>query len=159
MNSRRSILKHAIAFAGLALASSFAFAQDVAKVPDGHISIHYYRADGAYDGWGVHLWESFEKVEGGKVTGPRAKSDAPLDGITWMAPMKPTGKDGYGVYWQVKADNFRNGKYNYIIHKGDTKDQCGKDMHWFPDKGNQVFVNAGDCNMYFSAEDAVKARK
>lgn len=157
-------------FAGTAAACGLAFAlafppsvaaQDVeiAKLPDGFVGIHYFRADGAYDGWGVHLWESYEKVEGGKVVGPKAKSDLPLSGVTWMAPMKPTGKDGFGVYWHVKADEFRNTKINYIIHKGDTKDQCGKDIAWFLPQGREVFVNSGDCNTYFSKDDALKARK
>lgn len=131
----------------------------VAALPDGHVAVHYYRPAGDYDGWGVHLWESFEKIQDNKVVGPRDKADAPLSGISWMAPMKPTGKDGFGVYWQVKANEFRNQKINYIIHKGDTKDQCGKDMYWFLPQGKEVFVNQGDCNIYFSADEAVKARK
>ena len=131
---------------------------DVVRVPDGMISRHYFRPDGAYDGWGVHFWESFEKVENGKVTGPKTKSDMPVLNIAWTAPMKPTGKDGFGLYWQLKADEFRNGKYNYIIHKGDSKD-CAKDSVWFNTQGKQVFINQGDCTAYFSVEDAIKARK
>jgi hypothetical protein len=153
----------AAAFAALTLGFGTPLARaqavpEVAKVPDGMISIHYHRPDGAYDGWGVHLWESFEKVENGKITGPKTKSDMPLPNISWMAPMKPTGKDGFGPYWQVKADEFRNGKYNYIIHKGDSKD-CVKDSAWFAPQGNRIFINQGDCTAYFSPEDAVKARK
>jgi len=160
---RRSLFAAAAVFValGFTFATPLAQAQaapEAAKVPDGMISLHYYRPDGTYDGWGVHLWESFEKVEGGKVTGPKSKSDTPLPGVTWMAPMKPTGKDGFGVYWQVKADEFRNGKYNYIIHKGDSKD-CPKDSVWFSTQGKQVFINQGDCSAYFSVEEAVKARK
>lgn len=133
-------------------------APEIAKPADGMISIHYHRPDGNYDGWGVHLWESFEKVADGKVVGGKSKSDQPIMGITWMNPMKPTGKDAFGVNWQVKADEFRNGKYNYIIHKGDSKD-CPKDSQWFSTQGNQIFINQGDCTAYFSAEEAVKARK
>jgi hypothetical protein len=162
---RRSVFRSflaATAFAAIGLGFALpAQAQTVetAKVPDGHVAIHYFRSAGDYDGWGVHLWESFEATDGTKVTGGKTKSDAPLEGVSWMAPMKPTGKDGFGVYWHFKANEFRNKKINYIIHKGDTKDQCGKDMFWFPPQGNAVFVNQGDCNMYFSAEEALKARK
>lgn len=134
-------------------------APQVAAVPDGMVAIHYFRPAGDYDGWGVHLWESFERVADGKITGGKTRSDTPLPGVTWMAPMKPTGKDGFGVYWHVKADEFRNTKINYIIHKGDTKDQCGKDMFWFLPQGRQVFVNQGDCNIYFTLDEAMKARK
>jgi hypothetical protein len=129
-----------------------------ADVPADSISLHYFRADGNYDGWGVHFWESFEKVEGDKIVGAKDKSDMPIMGITWGAPMKPTGKDGFGVYWQVKANEFRNGKINYIIHKGDNKD-CVKDSAWFLPQGRQVFINQGDCTAYFKLEDALKARK
>jgi hypothetical protein len=133
-------------------------APEVAKTPEGMVAIHYFRPDGSYDGWGVHLWESFEKVENGKIVAPKNKSDMPIAGISWSSPMKPTGKDGYGIYWQVKADEFRNGKYNYIIHKGDAKD-CAKDSVWFNNQGHTIFINQGDCTAYFSAEDAIKARK
>jgi hypothetical protein len=145
--------------AGLAAGSAQAQAPQVTPVPDGMVAIHYYRPAGDYDGWGVHLWESFEKVENGKIVGGKSRSDTPLQGITWMAPMKPTGKDGFGVYWHVKADEFRNTKVNYIIHKGDTKDQCAKDMFWFLPQGRQIFVNQGDCNIYFTLDEAMKARK
>jgi hypothetical protein len=79
-------------------------------------------------------------------------------GISWASPLMPSGKDGFGVYWQVKASEFRNGKYNYIIHKGDAKD-CTKDSVWFNTQGSTIFINQGDCTAYFSVEDAVKARK
>lgn len=143
-------------FSSVALVSG---AQEAPKLPDGHIGIHYYRADGSYNGWGLHLWESFEKVENGKVTGPKAKSDQPLQGVSWGSPMQPTGKSDFGMYWHIKADEFRNGKVNYILHKGDTKDQCGKDQAFFNPPNKEIFVNAGDCNTYFSKEEAIKARK
>lgn len=155
---RRLICLAATLATGLPLSAAHAqAATDVAKVPDGMISIHYHRKAGDYDGWGTHLWESYEKVENGKLGG-KTKSDKPLDGITWMAPMKPTGKDGFGVYWQVKADEFRNGKINYIVHKGDSKD-CPKDSTWMIDQGRQIFLNSGDCTAYFTADEALKARK
>ena len=135
-------------------------AQDIAKTPEGSVAIHYHRADGAYEQWGLHVWESFDKVKDGKIVGPKDKSDQPLSGVSWGTPMMPTGKDGFGVYWFVKASEFRNGKVNYIIHKGDSKEQCAKDIAWFPEtQGREVFVNSGDCETYFKAEDAIKARK
>lgn len=141
-------------------ALSGAHAQELVKVPDDSVAIRYFRPNGDYDGWGTHIWESFEKVKDGKVAGPKDKSDKPILDIAWTNPMKPTGKDSYGVYWIVKANEFRNGKVNYIIHKGDSKEQCGKDISWFIEtQGREVFVNSGDCNTYFKAEDAVSARK
>jgi hypothetical protein len=135
-------------------------AQEVAKVPDGSVAIHYWRPNGDYEQWGLHLWESFDKVKDGKVVGPKEKSDAPLSGVSWGTPMMPTGKDGFGIYWIAKASEFRNGKVNYIIHKGDSKEQCGKDIALFIEtQGREAFVNSGDCNTYFKAEDAISARK
>ena len=142
------------------VAGASAQAPEIAKVPDGSVAIHYHRPGGDYDNWGVHLWETFDKVKDGKIVGPKDKSDMPLSGISWTSPMMPTGKDGFGVYWFVKANDFRNGKVNYILHKLDTKDQCGKDMFWFIEtQGREAFINAGDCNIYFKAEDAMNARK
>lgn len=158
---RRLILAAAAAALAVGLGAPLARAQatpEVAKVPDGMVAIHYHRPDGSYDGWGVHLWESFEKVENGKIVAPKDKSDMPIAGISWSSPMMPTGKDGFGVYWQVKANEFRNGKYNYIIHKGDAKD-CTRDSVWFNTQGNRIFINQGDCTAYFGADDAIKARK
>jgi Bacterial pullanase-associated domain len=134
-------------------------APEVAKLPDGMVAIHYHRPAGDYDGWGLHLWESFDKIEGNKIVGPKSKSDQPLPNVTWTAPMKPTGKDGFGVYFHVKADEFRNSKVNYILHKGDVKDQCGKDIFFDARQLKQVFVNQGDCDFYTSLDDAMKARK
>jgi hypothetical protein len=149
----------AFALTGLA-AGAGAQAPDVAKVPADSIAIHYHRPGDDYAQWGVHLWESFDKIKDGKVVGPKDKSDMPIGGISWGTPMMPTGKDGFGVYWFVKANEFRNGKVNYIIHKGDSKDQCAKDMFWFIEtQGREAFINSGDCNIYFKLEDAINARK
>ena len=33
------------------------------KLPEGKVAIHYFRADGSYSGWGLHVWQSFQKIE------------------------------------------------------------------------------------------------
>ena len=131
---------------------------ELAAVPDDSIALRYYRADGKYKSWGVHFWQSFEKMQDGKVAGPKDKSDKPLAGITWGSPMEPTGTDGFGAYWIVKASEFGNTKVNYIIHNGDTK-ECEKDSTWIVPQGKQAFINARDCTAYFSLEEAMKNRK
>jgi hypothetical protein len=157
--NRRTLLNLTCSLLIAAGASTLAQAQDVAKVPDGMVAIHYNRPAGDYDGWGVHLWESYDKVVDGKpVPGSKSKSDKPLEGVTWMAPMKPTGKDAFGVYWHVKADEFRNTKVNFIIHKGDSKD-CPRDLYFISTQTKQIFVNQGNCDFFASADEAVKARK
>ena len=142
-------------------ASLPALAQEMklAAVPDDSVALHYNRPDGKYDGWGVHFWESFEKVQGDKIVGAKDKSDMPIMGISWGVPMKPTGTDDFGPYWVVKANEFRNGKINYIIHRGDSKDQCGLDKFWMLKDTKEIWVNSGDCNSYASKDDALKARK
>ena len=148
---------------GLFLLAGFAASAqtpDLVAVPDGKAALHYFRPDGKYSGWGLHVWRSFEKVNDGKVVGAKEKADAPLAGVSWGQPMPPTGTDGYGVYWLLNLSDFSNGKINYIIHSGDAKEQCGKDIAWFVEtQGTQVFVNRGDCNTYSKAEDAIAARK
>ena len=112
--------------------------------PDGVVSIHYNRCDGNYDGWGAHLWK-----DGG----------IPLPGVEWQNPMMPAGKTDFGAYWDVKANEFgSNTKVNYIIHKGDTKDQGGRDMSFDGKATKEIYVNNGDRKIYTSLEDAKKAR-
>jgi hypothetical protein len=65
--------------------------------------IHYHRADGNYDGWGLHVW-----------TGAKNPTD-------WSTPLQPTGHDAYGDIFEVPlADGATS--LSYIIHNGDTKD-------------------------------------
>jgi hypothetical protein len=144
----------------LAAFTASAQAPELVAVPEGKVALHYFRPDGNYSGWGLHVWSSFEKVSDGKVVGGKEKPDKPLPGVNWGQPMPPTGTDGYGAYWLLNLSDFSNGKINYIIHKGDAKEQCGKDIAWFVEtQGKQVFVNRGDCNSYSKAEDAIAARK
>ena len=47
---------------------------------------------------------------------------------------------------------------NYILHKGDTKDQGGKDMSFDGSASKEIWVNNGDRKIYTSLDDANKAR-
>ena len=76
-------------------------------------TIHYHRADGEYgdytsvdfnDFWGLHLWV------GAAEPNP-----------SWQQPMKPTGFDLFGPYWQVPLTDGAS-ELAYIIHRGDEKD-------------------------------------
>ncbi|MBW7883112.1 MAG: alpha amylase N-terminal ig-like domain-containing protein [Caldilineaceae bacterium] len=66
-------------------------------------TIHYHRPDGAYDGWGLHVW-----------------ADAAQETL-WAEPLAPAGSDDFGLYWEVPL---RAGaqELGFIIHKGDEKD-------------------------------------
>ncbi|WP_433449835.1 pullulanase-type alpha-1,6-glucosidase [Streptomyces sp. CA-142005] len=73
-------------------------AQDTTKAV-----IHYHRADGNYDGWGLHVW-----------TGAANPTD-------WSNPLKPVKTDAYGAVFEVPLTEGAT-SLSYIIHKGDDKD-------------------------------------
>jgi hypothetical protein len=130
------------------------------KAPEGKVAIHYYRADGAYDGWGLHVWESFQsKAEAGDEWAAKASPDMPVMKVTWFKPLPQAGKDDFGVYWLLDAKDFENGRVNYIIHKGDKKEQANQDKFFLIKDGRDAYVNSGDTKVYLSKDEAVKARK
>ncbi|MET8446421.1 pullulanase-type alpha-1,6-glucosidase [Streptomyces sp. NPDC005209] len=65
--------------------------------------VHYHRADGNYDGWGLHVW-----------TGAANPTD-------WSNPLKPVKTDAYGAVFEVPLSDGAT-SLSYIIHKGDDKD-------------------------------------
>ncbi|MFI5974742.1 pullulanase-type alpha-1,6-glucosidase [Streptomyces sp. NPDC051452] len=73
-------------------------AQDTSKAV-----VHYHRADGNYDGWGLHVW-----------TGAANPTD-------WSNPLKPVKTDAYGAVFEVPLAEGAT-SLSYIIHKGDDKD-------------------------------------
>jgi hypothetical protein len=133
MKLTRSILQAAAA--ALTLCAAVAQAQTA--------TINYNRCDANYEGWGAHLWK-----DGG----------IPLPGVEWQKPMMPSGKNDFGVYWTIKLDDFVKGRVNYIIHKGDSKDQGGRDMSFDGNATKEIWVNNGDRKIYNSLADAQKAR-
>ncbi|WP_311315061.1 pullulanase-type alpha-1,6-glucosidase [Streptomyces naphthomycinicus] len=73
-------------------------AQDTAKAV-----LHYHRADGNYDGWGLHVW-----------TGAANPTD-------WSNPLKPVKTDAYGAVFEVPLTEGAT-HLGYILHNGDDKD-------------------------------------
>lgn len=157
------LLEKMIALCGLAAAMALATpasAEEPLKLPEDKAAVHYFRPDGSYDGWGLHTWESFQsKADAGDEWAKKQMADRPLKGVTWFSPLKPSGKDDFGIYWLVPLAEYDNGRVNYIIHKGDKKDQCNKDMFWLLKDSKEAWVNSGDCKVYLSKEEALKARK
>ena len=140
----RSILFTALAAVALMFAVSTPAA---AAPPAGSIQINYHRPDGVYTSWGAHLWKS---------------PNMPLEGVEWPNPMKPTGTNDFGIYWVRLEDEFSNKAktkmaVNYIIHKGDIKEQGGKDMVFNGLEHKEIWVYAGDNQIYFSLEEVKKA--
>jgi hypothetical protein len=137
-----TLLKSLIAGVITAVAAGGAFAQSAP--PEGKVAINYNRCDNNYEGWGAHLWRN---------------PSIPLTGIEWQNPMKPTGKTDFGVFWHAELKEFgSSGKVNYIIHKGDTKEQGGRDMSFDGTTTKEIWVNSGDKKVYTSLDDAKKAR-
>jgi len=126
--------KNAVRIVGGGKAES---AKEFAPAPalgEGFARIHYHRVKGDYDGWGLHAWEDVKET------------------VTWTSPLGPTGRDAYGVYWDVRlaADAARVG---FIVHKGDTKDP-GPDMLLdLVKQGREVWIISGRNEMHESAPD------
>ncbi|MGW1888735.1 pullulanase-type alpha-1,6-glucosidase [Streptomyces sp. NPDC002004] len=93
--------------------------QDTAKAV-----LHYHRADGDYDGWGLHVW-----------TGAKDPTD-------WSKPLQPVKKDAYGVTFEVPlADGATS--LSYIVHKGDEKDLPSDQSLDLATYGHEVWLLSG----------------
>ncbi|GAA3136998.1 hypothetical protein GCM10010466_29760 [Planomonospora alba] len=99
----------------------------------GYATVHYRRADGDYDGWGLHLW-----------------GDGLADGAAteWASPRPPDGTDSYGAFWRVPLKN-ASVPVNYIVHKGDTKDP-GPDQSFLPAARPDAYVVSGSETVHTS---------
>ncbi|MEV6301828.1 pullulanase-type alpha-1,6-glucosidase [Actinoplanes sp. NPDC051861] len=86
--------------------------------------IHWRKADGNYDGWGLHVWEGAAN---------------PTD---WASPLLPARIDSYGAVFEVPL---REGatSLSYIIHNGDTKDLPADQSLDFGKAGREVWLLAG----------------
>ena len=112
--------------------------------PEGKVVVNYNRCDSAYDGWGLHAWKN---------------PGIPIPGVEWAKPLMPTGKNDFGVFWSMdQADFGSSGVVNYILHKGETKEQGGKDMKFDSKASREVWINSGDRKIYSTIDDAKKAR-
>ncbi|MFI6607243.1 pullulanase-type alpha-1,6-glucosidase [Streptomyces sp. NPDC050507] len=86
--------------------------------------LHYYRADGDYDGWGLHTW-----------TGAKEPTD-------WSKPLQPVKKDASGVTFEVPlADGATS--LSYILHRGDEKDLPSDQSLDIASYGHEVWMLGG----------------
>lgn len=86
--------------------------------------IHYHRADGNYDGWGLHTWSGAAN---------------PTD---WSNPLKPVKTDAYGAVFEVPLSEGAT-SLSYIIHKGDDKDLPTDQSLDLTADGNEVWLLNG----------------
>ncbi|WP_435209809.1 pullulanase-type alpha-1,6-glucosidase [Streptomyces sp. bgisy034] len=86
--------------------------------------LHYHRADGNYDGWGLHTW-----------TGAANPTE-------WSNPLKPVKTDSYGAVFEVPlTDGATN--LSYILHKGDEKDLPADQSLDLTANGHEVWLLSG----------------
>lgn len=107
-----------------------------AQVAEDTARIHYFRPDGAYQGFQLHVWEDTTEE------------------VTWEDGLELSGQDDYGVYWDV---NLKEGaeKLGFIVHKGDEKDP-GPDMFLLlGEQGNEIWLVSGDSNLYQEQPDVM----
>ncbi len=111
-------------------------ATEPGPVAAGTVRVNYYRPDGKYDGWGLHLWDG---------------AKTPTE---WTKPFAQTGQSSYGAYWDVPTAAGWT-KLNFIVHRGDDKDP-GADMAVTDNKVNQVWVVSGQNKVYSQQPSAQK---
>ncbi|MBE2241085.1 MAG: alpha amylase N-terminal ig-like domain-containing protein, partial [Caldilineaceae bacterium] len=130
MQSIHRLLRIALAatlIAALLLpAAPSALAQDTA-------TIHYHRPDGAYEGWGLHVW------------------GAAAQETSWAEPLAPTGSDDFGVSWEVPV-TVADGELGFIIHNGEAKDP-GPDQVLALDASRAAWVVSGIPEVYLQPVD------
>ncbi|MFF5896303.1 pullulanase-type alpha-1,6-glucosidase [Streptomyces argenteolus] len=86
--------------------------------------LHYHRADGDYDGWGLHTW-----------TGAASPTD-------WAKPLQPVKTDAYGVTFEVPLTDGAT-SLSYILHKGDEKDLPSDQSLDIASYGHEVWMLGG----------------
>ncbi|WP_225654066.1 pullulanase-type alpha-1,6-glucosidase [Streptomyces pseudogriseolus] len=94
-------------------------AQDTTKAV-----LHYHRADGNYDGWGLHTW-----------TGAAHPTD-------WAKPLEPVKTDSYGAVFEVPLAEGAT-SLSYILHKGDEKDLPTDQSLDLRANGHEVWLVSG----------------
>ncbi|MFH9572650.1 pullulanase-type alpha-1,6-glucosidase [Streptomyces sp. NPDC017454] len=87
--------------------------------------LHYHRADGNYDGWGLHVW--------GDAANP----------TDWSKPLMPVKTDSYGAVFEVPLTEGA-GSLSYIVHKGDEKDLPTDQALDLKADGHEVWLVSGE---------------
>ncbi|MFJ5778765.1 pullulanase-type alpha-1,6-glucosidase [Streptomyces sp. NPDC093094] len=86
--------------------------------------LHYQRADGNHDGWGLHTW-----------TGAANPTE-------WSNPLKPVKTDAYGAVFEVPLAEGAT-SLSYILHKGDEKDLPADQSLDLTADGHEVWLLSG----------------
>ncbi|MFI6446550.1 pullulanase-type alpha-1,6-glucosidase [Kitasatospora sp. NPDC050543] len=101
--------------------------------------LHYHRADGDYDGWGLHDW-----------TGAATPTD-------WGSPLQPARRDAFGLVFEVPlAPGARS--LSYILHRGNDKDLPGDQSLDLAVSGREVWVLGGQEGYLLPQSSAASAQ-
>ncbi|SER45913.1 Glycosidase, partial [Granulicatella balaenopterae] len=93
--------------------------------------IHYHREDNEYDDWGLWLW-----------------GDSVAASKTWPTDaMHYTGKDQYGVYFDVPVTNGVNSSFGFLVVNKDGSQQSG-DMQANRKANDQIFIQNTDTTIF-----------
>ncbi|MGW6917638.1 pullulanase-type alpha-1,6-glucosidase [Kitasatospora sp. NPDC054939] len=96
----------------------------VTAPPAGTAVIHYNRADGDYDGWGLHDW-----------TGAANPTD-------WGNPLMPVRRDAFGAVFEVPLAPGAT-SLSYILHRGNDKDLPADQSLDLTVDGREVWILGG----------------
>lgn len=102
-------------------------------IPDNTARVHYFRPDGNYQDWGLHVWEDTTAQ------------------VEWTRPLAQTGKDDFGAYWDVPMKEGWK-KLNFIVHKGDVKDP-GPDQTLNSAEGREAWIVSGTNKVFTQKPD------
>lgn len=91
----------------------------------GKAVLHYHRADGDYDGWGLHVWSGA------------------ADPTDWSKPLAPARTDAYGAVFEVPLTDGAT-SLSYILHKGDEKDLPADQSLDLTADGHEVWLLGGE---------------
>ena len=103
-------------------------------VEAGTARIHFYRPDGDYAGWELHVW------------------DAAAEQVDWQDGLDPAGRSGFGLYWTVRLQEAGE-RLGFIVHRGDEKDP-GPDQYLDVTGGApEAWIVSGNATVYTERPD------
>jgi regulator of replication initiation timing len=126
-----------------ALQQTYKARGDLPLDPGEKAIIHYWRKDGSYTSWGLHVW------------GPAA-----LTLTTWEKPIEFLQQDDFGAYTVVNLhpeDSF-NFPLKFFIHRGSEKD-FALNRGFLAAENPEVWLIEGEIEIYTNLADANKAKQ
>lgn len=72
--------------------------------------------------------------------------------------MAATGVDAFGAFWVLRESDYGDRRVGFLLRKATQRDTAGLDRAWFLSASRQIWLNAGDPEVYFKPEKAIAAR-